>query len=533
MLKDLLHKHKHLQQSTADSTTHTDSPYPARRSTDQSKRTDSGLSSAGPELAPKVFDEIHPIPEFTFLRTTTNDQEIIAPPHYPEDDVVARAKRADEKKTPEKKRRSLFRNRSGTIPSRTPSNQSVKSVKSTNGRTSEDEHENGSPSPIKSADGLTASAGSPMRPEMKRKLSDRLGLSSRARSQSRASDVSPNLPDDLGDPPQPAPAPLEGPDAKGKVKEWESKEARAQREELWERRACKLAMGLHVPSAGPWGMVGNSTRPDAPGRKRSGTFVDEKEDGNIQEAIRLHESGNLDRSTAIFGRLADPKRANNPLSQVLYGLALRHGWGIEPSYDYAILYLSLAARTAAQIQQMSSVPGAGEARGELVLAMFELGNCYRQGWGCKIDKIAARVFYEVAANLGDPDALEETAWCFMEGYGGGKDKVSFACYDVFHFISRLLPLWSRFPAFVQPRKRWCGSESAYLGHLCRSYAFESAAASHQSRPESSVYGDARFTCFLSCPANPVGIEPRQAAAYWAAIWQPDTATCWPSRATCF
>jgi hypothetical protein len=46
-------------------------------------------------------------------------------------------------------------------------------------------------------------------------------------------------------------------------------------------------------------------------------------DDDIQEAIRLHEEGDLERSTVIFGRLADPKGANNPLSQVLYGLALR------------------------------------------------------------------------------------------------------------------------------------------------------------------------------------------------------------------
>lgn len=32
----------------------------------------------------------------------------------------------------------------------------------------------------------------------------------------------------------------------------------------------------------------------------------------------------LERSTEMFGHLADPNGANNPLSQVLYGLALRY-----------------------------------------------------------------------------------------------------------------------------------------------------------------------------------------------------------------
>jgi hypothetical protein len=47
-------------------------------------------------------------------------------------------------------------------------------------------------------------------------------------------------------------------------------------------------------------------------------------DDDIQEAIRLHEEGDLENSTRMFGRLADPNGENNALSQVLYGLALRY-----------------------------------------------------------------------------------------------------------------------------------------------------------------------------------------------------------------
>lgn len=36
-----------------------------------------------------------------------------------------------------------------------------------------------------------------------------------------------------------------------------------------------------------------------------------------------HRASDLSRSTEMFGRLADPNGANNALSQVLYGLALR------------------------------------------------------------------------------------------------------------------------------------------------------------------------------------------------------------------
>lgn len=66
----------------------------------------------------------------------------------------------------------------------------------------------------------------------------------------------------------------------------------------------------------------------------------------------------------------------------------------------------------------------GAAKGELVLAIYELANCFRNGWGVHKDPAAARQYYETAANLGDTDAMNEIAWCYLEGFGGKKDKVS-------------------------------------------------------------------------------------------------------------
>ncbi|KAK3336587.1 hypothetical protein B0T19DRAFT_43810 [Cercophora scortea] len=154
-------------------------------------------------------------------------------------------------------------------------------------------------------------------------------------------------------------------------------------------------------------------------------------DDDIQEAIRLHEAGKLVESTALFGRLADPKGANNPLSQVLYGLALRHGWGCAPNTAAAVSYLSAAASNAAEIEQLALQAGlkkGGAAKGELVLAIFELANCFRHGWGIQKDPIAAKQYYETAANLGDTDAMNEVAWCYQEGFGTKKDKFAAAKY---------------------------------------------------------------------------------------------------------
>ncbi|KAL8329526.1 hypothetical protein RB597_004997 [Gaeumannomyces tritici] len=161
-----------------------------------------------------------------------------------------------------------------------------------------------------------------------------------------------------------------------------------------------LAGGLGSMEIGDGGAGGGSG-----GRKRSASAVSTKAiDDDIQEAIRLHEAGDLERSTVLFGRLADPQGANNPLSQVLYGLALRHGWGCEPDQAGAVHYLSKAAANAATVETLALQAGmkkGGAAKGELVLAIFELANCFRHGWGVPKDAVAAKQYYETAANLGD------------------------------------------------------------------------------------------------------------------------------------
>ncbi|OAA73227.1 Tetratricopeptide-like helical [Cordyceps fumosorosea ARSEF 2679] len=174
------------------------------------------------------------------------------------------------------------------------------------------------------------------------------------------------------------------------------------------------------------GMVATNTTTEPPPLPKA--VSSKKIDDDIQEAIRLHEEGDLQRSTAIFGRLADTEGANNPLSQVLFG----HGWGCEPDTARAGQYLSAAATNSAKIEDMALKAGmqkGGAAKGELILAMFELGNCFRHGWGMRKDPEAAKEFYETAANLGDTDAMNETAWCYLNGFGcDKKDKFQAAKY---------------------------------------------------------------------------------------------------------
>jgi TPR repeat protein len=77
----------------------------------------------------------------------------------------------------------------------------------------------------------------------------------------------------------------------------------------------------------------------------------------------------------MFGRLADPDGPNNALAQVLYGLALRHGWGIEMNTARAVTYLKAAAKNSAAVEQQALRAGmkkGGSAKGELVLAIYEV-----------------------------------------------------------------------------------------------------------------------------------------------------------------
>ncbi|KAI9728284.1 MAG: hypothetical protein M1834_007777 [Cirrosporium novae-zelandiae] len=308
------------------------------------------------------------VPQFTFVRTDTHTEEIIHPPSFAGD---ATPTESEKEETYSVKRLSRFRRKS---------------------------------SPPKPSSDNTP-------PHRGRRMSERFHI----RPSSRGS--SDNVPSDLPQIPEAGAAPEE-------------------QEAQWEERATKLAQANPIvnsnrpePSRGrsePF--LGNNTglSSNDRSRSRSRSISNAEGDDHIQEAIRLHEEGRLEESTAMFGRLADPNGVNNALSQVLYGLALRHGWGIEINTSKGLTYLSLAASNSAAVEEMALQSGmkkGGAAKGELVLAIYELANSFRNGWGVHKDPVAAKQYYEAAANLGDTDAMNEVAWCYLEGFGCKKDKV--------------------------------------------------------------------------------------------------------------
>lgn len=239
-----------------------------------------------------------PPPEFTFMRTTTTTQEVIAPPSFAGEQPP---------KTPT--------NHHGNFLSPNDISPSVKS----------------SPESRKSIFGRSLSnAGS----RDNKRLSERLPFGGRSRSASSLV----SLPSDL-------PAVNEG------------VARNADDEAQWEKRATILAKGTLISKAGNLGDGGldvprRSPSPAVsdPGRDvccpcqptalqtvlRRGVSrrkTSRKPSGSTRLAVsftRSYKDGpdadlvpDLERSTEIFGRLADPNGTNNALSQVLYGLALR------------------------------------------------------------------------------------------------------------------------------------------------------------------------------------------------------------------
>ncbi|KJY00971.1 HCP-like protein [Zymoseptoria brevis] len=335
-----------------------------------------------------------------FIRTTTFDFERIEPPSYPEDNQSLPVGKKS-KHSGEHKRTLGFRSLSQSSTKAKANNTSSQATTDTNGQQL------------------------PTRPKSERRLSGVLHLHSRSHSRSNSAELSVNLPRDL--PEAPEGTAVERPRSRDDQDEGD-KEAKEHREAQWEKRATILAKNSPLRD----GALQTAQSEDRAQNRRSKSpsISDATGDVNIQEAIRLHEAGDLPRSTEMFGQLARPEGANNALAQVLYGLALRHGWGITIEPQQAIHYLSLAAANSASIEEeaLASSKQGGAAKGELVLAIYELANCFRHGWGVKKDASAARTYYETAANLGDTDAMEEAAWCLLEGFGGPKDKFKAAQY---------------------------------------------------------------------------------------------------------
>ncbi|KAI8891269.1 HCP-like protein [Backusella circina FSU 941] len=141
-------------------------------------------------------------------------------------------------------------------------------------------------------------------------------------------------------------------------------------------------------------------------------------DQYLQLGMQYHEKGELEKATHYW-RLSAEKES--PLGLFFYGIALRHGWGCRKNPAIAVRHLQKAAECAVFDLQTGIARSVSVAKSELVLAIYELGVCFRHGWGVPKSLPTAAYYFEVAANLGDPDAMNDLAFCYLHGHGVKKD----------------------------------------------------------------------------------------------------------------
>lgn len=145
----------------------------------------------------------------------------------------------------------------------------------------------------------------------------------------------------------------------------------------------------------------------------------------LQLGMKYHEEGQLEKATYHWRLSA---KTGSALGLFFYGIALRHGWGCKKNPGKAIHYLLNAAQSAVNELQTGMAHSKTVAKSELVLAIYEIGVCFRHGWGVPKDLKTAAYHFELAANLGDPDAQNDLGFCYLHGIGVKKDAYASAKY---------------------------------------------------------------------------------------------------------
>ncbi|CEP15306.1 hypothetical protein [Parasitella parasitica] len=168
----------------------------------------------------------------------------------------------------------------------------------------------------------------------------------------------------------------------------------------------------------------------------------------VHQGIKFHEAGKLEQATDMFKQASI---LNLPIAMFLYGISLRHGWvsllkkymsyrfnshvgaitvqGCKRNEHLAFQYLQKAAEYAVQdLNNISNAVSASASKGELIMAIYELGVSFRHGWGCKKNKETAVYYFKIAADLNDADAQNDLGHCYYHGHGVKKNLYMAAKY---------------------------------------------------------------------------------------------------------
>lgn len=167
---------------------------------------------------------------------------------------------------------------------------------------------------------------------------------------------------------------------------------------------------------------------------------------HVSLGIYYHESGNLREASYHW---QNASFHGDTTGMLLYGLALRHGWGIKQNPVEAFKWLRKAIGPAIENESFEAAlkndlgqtlqdkllakdltsatsggaPGQNKfKKARIAAAMYELGMCYLNSWGTEKDEEMALRCFELAGNMGDCDALCEAASLWMKNGPKGRKK---------------------------------------------------------------------------------------------------------------
>ncbi|KAG1725588.1 uncharacterized protein EDB91DRAFT_1062153 [Suillus paluster] len=164
-----------------------------------------------------------------------------------------------------------------------------------------------------------------------------------------------------------------------------------------------------------------SHSPSPPGNRSPSTEPSTAQE-YLQLGIQHHEANKLQDSAFYFEKSAK-ENGGCGVGMLMWGLTLRHGWGCEKNEKNGFKWLTKAAESAVDdLGKVREGMDVKAVRSELVLAIYEVGQCFFHGWGIAKDHKMAVSYYRVAANLGDADAQEDLGFCLANGKGCKKDK---------------------------------------------------------------------------------------------------------------
>lgn len=175
----------------------------------------------------------------------------------------------------------------------------------------------------------------------------------------------------------------------------------------------------------------HSQNPPPPDDVLNKMFKDMTLEEHVTVGIYMHERGDL-REASYHWQYAAFK--GDATAMLLYGLALRHGWGMRQNATEAVKWLrkamesSLGDNAAPTAGGLPSIIPTEDNQGSKIkkahigLALYELGMSYLHSWGTEKDEDMALRSFELAGQLGDSDALCEAAALYMHNGPKGRKK---------------------------------------------------------------------------------------------------------------